>query len=113
MRRLLCALAAVCVAAPAFAQSGGTKGNGAPKGKFDRFLLVAPGNPNNMQTELTNFLTNDASNGRAIFIPVRTAHGPKDAIAPLRMEPGLSSLVTQRTPTSEMSSQSMVSRSTS
>ena len=79
MRRLLCALAAVCVAAPAFAQSGGTKGNGAPKGKFDRFLLVAPGNPNSMQTELTNFLTNDASNGRAIFIPVRTAHGPKDA----------------------------------
>jgi hypothetical protein len=55
MQRLLCTLAVLCLAAPAFAQGGGTKGNGAPKGKFEKFLLVAPGNPNATQTELTNF----------------------------------------------------------
>lgn len=79
MQRLVCALAVLCVAAPAFAQGGGSKGNGAPKGKFEKFLLVAPGNPNDTQTEVTNFLTNDWSNGRAIFIPVKTTHGPKEA----------------------------------
>jgi hypothetical protein len=78
MKRLLVVLAVVGLAAPAFAQgnSGGTKGNGAPKGKFEKFLLVAPGNPNTTQTDLTNFLKNDNSSGRAIFIPVKTANGP-------------------------------------
>jgi hypothetical protein len=76
MRKVLLALAVVCVAAPAFAQGGGTKGNGAPKGKFEKFMLVAPGNPNDTATD---FLKNDTSNGRAIFIPVKTANGPKDA----------------------------------
>ena len=77
MRKLLI-LAAVVFATTtvAFAQSD-TKGNGAPKGKFEKFLLVAPGNPNNVQDEATNFLKNDGSNGRAIFIPVRTANAPK------------------------------------
>jgi len=54
----------------------GFKGNGSPKAKFEKFLLVAPGNPNNQQDELTNFLKNDNSNGRAIFIPVKTKNGP-------------------------------------
>jgi len=76
MRKVLLALAVVCVAAPAFAQGGGTKGNGAPKGKFEKFMLVAPGNPNDTATD---FLKNDTSNGRAIFIPVKTVNGPKDA----------------------------------
>ena len=76
-------LAATCTfalaAIPAFAQpGGGSKGNGAPKGKFEKFLLVAPGNPNTTQTDLTNFLKNDTSNGRAIFIPVKTTNGPKE-----------------------------------
>jgi len=74
MKRLLIVLVALCVAAPAFAQ--GTKGNGAPKGKFEKFLLVAPGNPNDQQTQATNFLKNDTSNGRAIFIPVKTDVAP-------------------------------------
>jgi len=79
MKRVLIALAIACVATPAFAQGGGTKGNGAPKGKFEKFLLVAPGNPKDTQTALTNFLKNDTSNGRAIFIPVKTTNGPKEA----------------------------------
>ena len=76
MKRLLILLVVLCVAAPAFAQ--GTKGNGAPKGKFEKFLLVAPGNPNSTQDALTDFLTNDNSNGRAIFIPVKTTNGPSE-----------------------------------
>ena len=83
MQSLLCVLAVMCVAVPVYAQGGGTKGNGALKGKFEKFLLVAPGNPNTTQTDLTNFLTNDTSNGRAIFIPVKTAHGPKEAYCAL------------------------------
>lgn len=81
MKRLLMVLAVASLAAPAFAQgqSGGPKGNGAPKGLFEKFLLVAPGNPDTTQTELTNFLKNDNSNGRAIFIPVKTTNGPKTA----------------------------------
>ena len=78
MRRLLIVVAVVCATTVAFAQSG-TKGNGAPKGQFEKFLLVAPGNPNDIQDVLTNFLKNDGSNGRAIFIPVRTTHAPKEA----------------------------------
>jgi hypothetical protein len=78
MKRLLIAAAVLGFAVPAFAQGGGTKGNGAPKGKFEKFLLVAPGNPNTTQTDLTNFLTHDTSNGRAIFIPVKTAQGPNE-----------------------------------
>ena len=79
MRSLIlgAACTAVLWASPALAQ-GGTKGNGAPKGKFEKFLLVAPGNPNTTQTDLTNFLKNDTtSNGHAIFIPVKTANPPK------------------------------------
>lgn len=72
------ACAALLWASPALAQGGGNKGNGAPKGKFEKFLLVAPGNPNTTQTDLTNFLKNDTSNGRAIFIPVKTTNGPKE-----------------------------------
>jgi hypothetical protein len=74
---VVCTLA--LAGSPVFAQGGGTKGNGAPKGKFEKFLLVAPGNPNTTQTDLTNFLKNDTSSGRAIFIPVKTANGPKEA----------------------------------
>jgi hypothetical protein len=76
MKKLFILMVVLCVAAPAFAQ--GTKGNGAPKGKFEHFLLVAPGNPNDTQTALTDFLKNDTSNGRAIFIPVKTTTGPKE-----------------------------------
>jgi hypothetical protein len=78
MKRLLIVAAVVCATTVAFAQSD-TKGNGAPKGKFEKFLLVAPGNPNDVQTEATDFLKNDGSNGRAIFIPVKTANAPKTA----------------------------------
>jgi hypothetical protein len=79
MKTFAIALAALLAASPAVAQGGGgTKGNGAPKGKFEKFLLVAPGNPNTTQDDLTNFLTNDNSNGRAIFIPVKTTNGPKE-----------------------------------
>jgi hypothetical protein len=63
---------------PVLAVASDTKGNGAPKGKFDKFLLVAPGNPNDVQAEFTNFLKNDSSSGRAIFIPVNTTNGPKE-----------------------------------
>ena len=35
-------------------------------------------NPNDVQTAYTNFLKNDSSNGRAIFIPVHTTNGPKE-----------------------------------
>ena len=74
-------LAVVCglalSASTAYAQGGGPKGNGAPKGKFEKFLLVAPGNPNTTQTDLTNFLKNDTSNGRAIFIPGEDDQGPE------------------------------------
>lgn len=72
-----CALA--LSAAPAFAQgqSGGPKGNGAPKGKFEKFLLVAPGNPDETATD---FLNNDSSNGRAIFIPVKTVNAPSSIL---------------------------------
>ena len=77
MRKMLIVVTVVCATTVAFAQSG-TKGNGAPKGKFEKFLLVAPGNPNNTQDALTNFLKNDDSNGRAIFIPVKTTNGPSE-----------------------------------
>lgn len=78
MKRLVIVLALAAMATPAFAQGGGNKGNGAPKGKFEKFMLVAPGNPNTTQTDLTNFLNNDHGNGRAIFIPVKTTNGPKE-----------------------------------
>lgn len=77
MKRILTALVLACMATPALAAGPDSKGNGAPKGKFEKFLLVAPGNPNDVQTELTDFLKNDTSNGRAIFIPVKTTNGPK------------------------------------
>jgi hypothetical protein len=72
MKKLVILIVSLCVAVPALAQ--GTKGNGAPKGKFEKFLLVAPGNPNITSED---FLKNDTSNGRAIFIPVKTANPPK------------------------------------
>jgi len=76
------ACAALLWASPALAQ--GNKGNGAPKGKFEKFLLVAPGNPNTTQTDLTNFLKNDdTSNGRAIFIPVKTTNAPSSILCAL------------------------------
>ena len=75
MKTILLAAAIAALATPGFAGPD-SKGNGAPKGKFEKFLLVAPGNPNTTQTDLTNFLKNDTSNGRAIFIPVKTTHGP-------------------------------------
>lgn len=80
MKLVPVALAMLLAAAPAYAQGGnnGTRGNGAPKGQLEHFLLVAPGNPNATQDELTNFLTHDGSNGRAVFIPVKTANGPKE-----------------------------------
>lgn len=77
MRGIVLAIALAFVATPAMAQGGGgTKGNGAPKGKFEKFMLVAPGNPNTVQDDYTDFLKNDWGNGRAIFIPVKTANGP-------------------------------------
>src|SRR5438552_18406975 len=76
MKKIVCIGILLCL--PLLAQGGDTKGNGAPKGKFDKFLLVAPGNPNDVQTAYTNFLKNDSSNGRAIFIPVHTTNGPKE-----------------------------------
>lgn len=80
MKKFVIVLVALAFAAPAFAQGNGgdTKGNGAPKGKFGKFLLVAPGNPNTQQTDLANFLKNDNSRKHAIFIPVKTANGPKE-----------------------------------
>ncbi len=77
MKKIVCVGILLCL--PLLAYAGDTKGNGAPKGKFDKFLLVAPGNPNDVQTAYTNFLKNDWSNGRAIFIPVNTTNGPKEA----------------------------------
>ena len=74
MKKIVCFAILLCL--PLLAHGGDTKGNGAPKGKFDKFLLVAPGNPNDVQTEYTNFLKNDNSNGRAIFIPVNTTNAP-------------------------------------
>ena len=76
MKKLVILLVVLCVASTAFAQ--GTKGNGAPKGKFEKFLLVAPGDPKDTQTALTNWLKSDDSNGRAIFIPLRTTNGPEE-----------------------------------
>jgi len=79
MKRISCcvvaALVAVTLSAGAIAGKPpeGHKGNGAPKGKFEKFLLVAPGNPN---VTADDFLPNDGSNGRAVFIPVKTANGP-------------------------------------
>lgn len=77
MKSIAIAIVAVFVATSAFAQgnSGGNKGNGAPKGKFEKFLLVAPGNPNITSEDV---LSHDNSNGRAIFIPVKTANGPEE-----------------------------------
>jgi hypothetical protein len=75
MNKLLIVLTATLVASPAFADPD-KRGNGAPKGQLEHFLLVAPGNPNDTQTALTDFLSNDGSNGRAIFIPVKTTNGP-------------------------------------
>jgi len=56
----------------------GHKGNGAPKGKFEKFLLVAPGNPNTEQADLDSFLGGNAesSGGKAIFIPIKTTVSP-------------------------------------
>lgn len=80
MKKVLIALAVLGIAVPAFAQGGGgSRGNGAPKGQLEHFLLVAPGDPRDAQTEWTDFLKNDNSSGRAIFIPVRTTNGPKEA----------------------------------
>lgn len=76
MRGIVLAVALTLAATPGFAQGGDTKGNGAPKGKFEKFLLVAPGNPKTVQDDYTNFLKNDWGNGRAIFIPVKTTNGP-------------------------------------
>lgn len=76
MKGIVLAVALTLAATPGFAQGGNTKGNGAPKGKFEKFLLVAPGNPKTVQDDYTNFLKNDWGNGRAIFIPVKTTHGP-------------------------------------
>jgi hypothetical protein len=74
MKKIICVGILLCL--PLLAQGGDTRGNGAPKGKFEKFLLVAPGNPNDVQTAYTNFLKNDTSSGRAIFIPVNTANAP-------------------------------------
>lgn len=76
MRGIVLAIALALVATPGFAQKKDTKGNGAPKGKFEKFMLVAPGNPNTVQDAYTDFLKNDWGNGRAIFVPVNTTNGP-------------------------------------
>ncbi len=56
----------------------GFKGNGAPKGKFEKFLLVAPGNPNMTSEDFLSAGNAENSGGKAIFIPVKTTNGPSE-----------------------------------